>query len=162
MGWNSKHKIIFQISGDLNTNLNTEIDKAINSPLGHYENNNEYKEYVDILKVVKELADSNSELKKKYFDLFQKYNNRRLELEKSIESRAQELDNEIHIHAVTAECIRFYYNQKIAIEKAFTQTNNQKESSLRENSVACPNNTVEEVDDDDDDDDESYEYYYYD
>ncbi|XP_032585308.1 uncharacterized protein LOC116803988 [Drosophila mojavensis] len=114
-----------------------KIDQAIKNPLGHFQNNKEYEDFVEQLELIKILPADKADQKEKFFKNFQKYNNRRLELERNIECRAKELEKEIHTSAISADCIRFYYNQKIKIEAALTDTNAQKERSLLENSEPC-------------------------
>ncbi|TDG43094.1 hypothetical protein AWZ03_010478 [Drosophila navojoa] len=116
--------------------VNAKIEQAIQNPLGHFQNNKEYEEFVEQLEIIKSLQDL--EKKEKFYKNFQKYNNRRLELERDIECRAKQLEKEVHTSATSVECIRFYYSQKIKIEAALTDTNAQKERSLLENSEPCP------------------------
>lgn len=140
--------------------MNANIEQAIKNPLGHFQNNKEYEDFVEQLELIKTLPPTDAEKKDKFYKKFQKYNNRRLELERNIECRAKELEKEIHTSAISVECIRFYYNQKMKIEAALTDTNAQKEKSLLENSERCPG-SVANVDESDSYYDDYYDNYDY-
>ncbi|KAH8293320.1 hypothetical protein KR018_001070 [Drosophila ironensis] len=76
---------------------------------------------------------------------FERYNDRRLELELEIDDRIEDLDLLIPQQVPKSRCSVYYLRQRSNLKKAKCLSNEKKVIKLRENSLSCPYDNYDDV-----------------
>ncbi|KAH8234803.1 hypothetical protein KR032_003350, partial [Drosophila birchii] len=133
---------------------NLDIDQNLMYIISKYkeesEDNEELADYLDRIRFALELGKENTEGKSKTLRDFNKYNNKRLLLDKNINQRIDTLNDLLPTLTPNSTCSEFYLKQRKILKESGNLSNAEKKSKLTENSVSCPT-----------DDDEGEYYYFY-
>ncbi|KAH8349995.1 hypothetical protein KR084_011022, partial [Drosophila pseudotakahashii] len=127
------------------TKLDKETTEELQDILNRYERecigNSEFASKLDIIRKVVKLDQSRLKDKILAEQDFKVYNQQRIDLERKITDRIEELNTILPTLDPNSSCSQFHLKQRDALKKAKELSNDKKQDALRENSKLCPSDT---------------------
>ncbi|XP_017009856.2 uncharacterized protein [Drosophila takahashii] len=127
------------------TKLDKETTDELQNILNKYERecigNSEFSSKLDAIRSVIKLDQSRLKDKILAEQDFKVYNQQRIDLEKQINDRIDELNNILPKLDPNSSCSQFHLKQRDALKKAKELSNIKKQDALRENSKLCSSDT---------------------